>query len=236
MFMLRLQFLVLYKLKIGKIMRKNIPLLYWMITILFLGGCGPQISDSATTLPTSRTVVTEKDAWIAPDEPDTPYPDEIIFNPEHATQGSFSTTGWSPFDTPQSRALLEFDLGSLPKSVQTAYLWIYIQQVQPNKAHTAERSVILERNTASWEETDVTWNTKPASVETDLSIPYNEIIENDWLIFEITDLYHDWKNGTYPNYGVQLRIDDETFTNTGITARSSDYPESEYHPRIVIVE
>jgi len=54
----------------------------------------------------------------------------------------------------------------------------------------------------------------------------------EWKTVDITQLYRDWKNGIYPNYGIQLTPTATNQTNGAFL--SSDHPDPETRPKLVI--
>lgn len=99
------------------------------------------------------------------------------------------------------RALIRFDLSSLPSDIQDAKLVISLVPVAGQGSST---TLYLYRVTEDWDEMAVTWNTQPAFDPT----PYCEIeIEHPAepvpLECDLTSLYNEWKTGT-ANYGILL--------------------------------
>jgi murein DD-endopeptidase MepM/ murein hydrolase activator NlpD len=106
-------------------------------------------------------------------------------------------------------SLLEFDLGGMPPNASSAKLELF---AFPQRG-VGTTGMYLDRITEFWDwKTMGTgsdferlwWADRPAAVQWipgALPAP----IEGQWYSIDITDLYNAWQNGTYPNYGLQLR-------------------------------
>jgi hypothetical protein len=107
--------------------------------------------------------------------------------------------------------LLQFDLSGIPAgaTINSATLELY-----NTTAPSSTYAVDVNRNTAIWSETSVTWNTKPS-----YATPYEaQIIPTTavgWKIWTVTAAVQDWYNGTYTNYGFTVRPD-ATSGNTNV--------------------
>lgn len=62
-------------------------------------------------------------------------------------------------------------------------------------------SVTLNRITSSWTEGGVTWNNQPTYTTTG-QVSMGTPTWDQRKVVDITQFYKDWKNGTYPNYGM----------------------------------
>ena len=93
--------------------------------------------------------------------------------------------------------LLRFDISSLPANITSAKIYLYCFG-DNGGLHT---SMYLDRITAPWDET-TKWINQPSSTNI-ATIPTPTL--NAWYVIDITDLYQQWKNGTYQNYGIKLR-------------------------------
>ncbi|CAK0758142.1 hypothetical protein CCP3SC5AM1_2480001 [Gammaproteobacteria bacterium] len=95
--------------------------------------------------------------------------------------------------------LLKFNLDNLPPLVDKVEIHLY-----PMVQGEQYTSMSLDRVTSNWIEDSVTWNTKPSYIYLK-TIPAP--VTGTWYIIDITSIYHNWKNGTFTNYGIQLRPD-----------------------------
>jgi len=112
--------------------------------------------------------------------------------------------GWSDW----YYSLLQFNLTGLPTKATSAALYLYCYNLSGGGT-----PLYLDRITTTWDwRTSGTgcdrdrlwWADKPSAIQWvagQLSTPTQAC----WYRVDITDLYNAWQNGTYPNYGVQLR-------------------------------
>ncbi|MCP4688586.1 MAG: DNRLRE domain-containing protein, partial [Desulfobacterales bacterium] len=95
-------------------------------------------------------------------------------------------------------ALLRFNIDKLPEDIESASLKIYQYEVWEGYARTT--LAIVKRITESWDEMAVTFNTRPAAADTEISTVINTTIE--WKQWDVTSLYRAWRSGESPNYGL----------------------------------
>jgi serine protease len=134
-------------------------------------------------------------------------------------------------------ALLEFDLTGLPQQVAEARLELFCLTSRSG----VTTSLYLDRIAAAWDwRTQGTgrdrerlwWSDKPVTTPwRPAALP--EPVQGAWYTLDITDLYQEWKNGTQPNYGLQLRP--SSGANRWSEFASSEHADSALRPRLVIV-
>jgi len=160
-----------------------------------------------------------KDTYISELSPTVNYgSDDVI------SAGSDSTN-------PQRRALLQFDLASIPanSSVTSAILALYLYSVSTS----IDINITTHRITDSWDESAVNWNIQPGhhteAVGTTavgaVSATYN---------FTITSLVSLHVASPSTNYGVMLKSP-ETTASERKTFRSSDYSDSTQRPKLTVI-
>lgn len=126
-------------------------------------------------------------------------------------------------------SLVEFDLSSLPTNqvIASATLEIFNDRILSGPS-----TIELYRITSSWLENTVNWSTQPT---VDLSTPITNIggapTVSTWVVWDITDWVSGWYNGTYDNFGFELR---NTTSGVDIRFRSSDYGDTPYRPKLTI--
>jgi Leucine-rich repeat (LRR) protein len=102
----------------------------------------------------------------------------------------------------QYYSLIEFDLTTLPAAPAiSAKLYLYSMA---NLGTPTE--MYLDRITEfwDWDRNDrLWWADRPATEQWGNILPAAE--RNVWYSIDITDLFNAWQDGTYPNYGIQLR-------------------------------
>src|SRR3990167_2920943 len=96
----------------------------------------------------------------------------------------------------------------------------FCKDLYPFSEGDSTTSMYLDRATSTWDENTGWYNGKPsyANIST-ISAP----TVGTWYSIDITDLYNEWQNGTYQNYGIQLRP--VSYWNNYSTFYSSDYTE-----------
>ena len=108
-------------------------------------------------------------------------------------------------------SLIQFDLSNRPRHARTVHLELFCF-TQRGIGTTA---IYVDRITGQWD-----WQTQgtgsdhqrlwwadrpPAEQLTSISQPQPAPTVGQWFVIDITDLYNKWQDGTYPNFGVQLR-------------------------------
>lgn len=113
-----------------------------------------------------------------------------------------------------ARSLLKFDTTSLAgKHILSATLKLY----EYHSYSCTPRAVNVYRNTANWNPSTVTWASgMPATSGTvwgtaNVAYGYSASCPDNWVSFTgLEQLIDYWAQGTYPNYGFQVRAADET--------------------------
>ena len=119
-----------------------------------------------------------------------------------------------------------WDLSSLPtaSSVSTVKLWLYFT------ASGNDPAFQVRRVTSNWDEATLTRNNYPAATAWG---SWTGIVSDGWHSIDITELYKNWQNGVWPNYGIELAPTRNNNTNGLI--HSSDYlPNPALRPKLVI--
>jgi len=96
-------------------------------------------------------------------------------------------------------------------------------KIYNNVGGTYSAEVCVYRVTESWNENDVTWNSRPALGE---EYDCKTINSAGWWVFDITDLVQGWVNGSYENYGLALCSE----SSSEVQFYSKDYSDPSYHP------
>jgi len=131
-------------------------------------------------------------------------------------------------------SLLRFDLAGLPADIVSARLELY----STRQRGAGNTPMFLDRITRSWDWwlqgtgrdlERLWWADRPTATQV-ASLP--SPTQYAWYSIDITNLYRQWQDGTYPNYGIQLRP--ATVSNTWNEFFSSDYDNPEFLPRLVL--
>ncbi len=134
--------------------------------------------------------------------------------------------GWGD----EYHSLLQFDLAGMPSRARSASLELY-----RNDRRGAPVGMFLDRIVEPWSWTDrLWWADRPAAVQWRQD-PLPPAPLNAWYSIDVTDLYNAWMDGTYPNYGLQLRPT-SNWPEVFNVFWSSDYlQDPSRRPRLVVV-
>ena len=134
-------------------------------------------------------------------------------------------------------SLLQFDLAGLPQQASAVRLELHCL----SSGSGSPAGLLLDRLTEDWDwriqgtgrdRQRLWWADRPDSVQwgaQELPAP----VPGSRYTIDITDLYHAWQNGTFPNLGLQLRPT-STANRWGIFA-SSQHSDPALRPRLVVV-
>jgi hypothetical protein len=134
-------------------------------------------------------------------------------------------------------SLLQFDLTGLPQQASSVRLELYC--LSSGSGTTTE--LLLDRVTEDWDwriqgtgrdRQRLWWADRPDWLQwraQELPAP----TPGAWSTIDITDLYQAWKNGTFPNYGLQLRP--TSIDNSWGIFASSQHSNPALRPRLVVV-
>ena len=141
--------------------------------------------------------------------------------------------GWGD----QYYSLLRFDLAGLPANVTSAVLHLYCYHQDGGGT-----PMYLERITTFWDwhiqgtgrdRERLWWADRPSTLQWSVGQIPNPA-QGQWYAVDITSLYNDWQDGTFPNYGLQLRPA-FFFDNNFNEFYSSDFSDdSSLRPKLVI--
>ena len=144
----------------------------------------------------------------------------VYYQEGRPDSGVLSFGGWGDY----YYDYLEFDLSQCPTAEEVTKAEIYIYAIiAPN-----DPNIEIMRITESWTESGVNYQNNPASVF------YKNfgLVNAGWNSIDITDLYKDWLNGGYPNFGIKFSPTANNQTNSAFV--SSDNEEESLHPKLVI--
>ena len=125
------------------------------------------------------------DAWVDQANPDTNY------------NGQATIKVARNADSTVIHSYVKFDITDFPDSVESVKYRFKVTAI------TSLVGIRIERVTADWDASTITWNNKAATAGN-----YGEqhITTVGWKEIDITDLYNLWKDGTYTNYGIGLTL------------------------------
>jgi len=159
------------------------------------------------------TIYSTKSTFVRNDIPDGNYGDSTFL-----ADGRYS--GGTIFFS-----LVEFDLTTCPGAIKTALLYYTVYEIVEGSGSSS----VVKRNTASWLENTVSWNTKPATTGNYGTFNLNAVGAKS---VDITNLIKEWKAGTYSNYG--LTLENAMAAGNEVFSRSDDYAVEAERPRLII--
>lgn len=159
--------------------------------------------------------------WIKPGN-DTFY-GTVYFTSGNPNQPKLYIGGWNDdyYD------FLQFDVSNGPSASKTksATLWLYGSA--PN-----DPQLQVQRILEAWTNTSVSISNDPPCDPTTIATMDPVPTAPGWFKVDITGLYQGWKNGSFPNYGLELVPTNNDQTNGSVA--SSENPDANLRPHLVI--
>jgi hypothetical protein len=120
-----------------------------------------------------------------------------------------------------NRGLIQFDLSTIPVSsvITNATITFYV----PNSFDGVARTVNIHRITNTWTENTVTWNTQPTFDATIAGTILVTTTGQTPITTDLSTLFSGWVNSSYTNYGLLMKMNDESTANTYKQFSSSDH-------------
>ncbi|HBX49685.1 MAG TPA: hypothetical protein DEH02_01300 [Bacteroidales bacterium] len=198
---------------------------YFYLLIILLAFC---ITGSGQVNTTNYTVTIkpDKDALVTNGAPTTNYGNYTLFK-------SFAGSAYGQgIPNLYYRSLIEFNLSAIPQNavIKSAVLTLYgiahEQLTQPNASY-------LQRVSATWSESTVTWNNQPASVtDNRIGLPSSTSATQNYTV-DVSYFVQNWINGTLANYGFLFKLQNEV-KYTSMSFGSSDNSDTTKRPVLVI--
>jgi len=130
------------------------------------------------------------------------------------------------------RSLLHFDLRHIPVNAEILQAELYLYH-HPGHSHSGSNAGKINRITTSWDEQSVTWNNQPSiSTVNEAYIP-TTLSSTENIQVNVTALVQDMVNYPGSAHGFRIQQVNET-SHRGMVFASSDYPDPNLHPRLVI--
>ena len=171
--------------------------------------------------------ISGKDAIIENTLPNSNFGDFTLCTIFAWTSGGFFTT---------ARSLVEFDLSQIPVNtkIKAAKLSLYWASYDNLTEQTGSNYFSIYRVTQPWDEYSVTWNNQPSTSEVHkVDVGKSKSVDQSYLNIDVTDLVQDMIDDPNNSYGFMLKLDDEIPYKLVVTA-SSDNPDSNKHPKLII--
>lgn len=135
-----------------------------------------------------------------------------------------------------SRVLIEFDFSDIPIQTQidSATLSLFWVSEGNLTGQTGENAFSIYKVTQSWQENSVTWNNQPATnTDNSVSVPKSISGEQSYIDINVTTLVQDMINNPSENHGFMIKLDEE-FPYKLVIVASSDHPDQNKHPKLVV--
>lgn len=144
------------------------------------------------------------------------------------------TAGGSAFN---QRSMIKFDLSALPSDaiILNANLSLFCNTITGHHQHqSGNNACLLERIIQPWDQSTANWNNQPASTSTGaVTIPVSTYEFQDYPDINITNLVEFWHANPEQNYGMIMRLIEETQYNCMVFG-SSDHVDETKRPLLVI--
>jgi len=151
------------------------------------------------------------------------------------------STSWTMSGSPINyRTLLNFDLSSIPAGsiIQSATLSFYSDPnitsgIGSNQSLSGSNSCVLQKVTAAWSPTSVTWNTQPATTTTNRVWIPPSVSSTENISVDITSMLQDMVSNPASNFGMMLMLENEINYRSRNYA-STDHSNTAIRPKLVI--
>jgi hypothetical protein len=138
-----------------------------------------------------------------------------------------------------NQSVIDFDLSNIPDEVEinSAYLSLYGLDTIDGIGHSTisgPNECWLQRITTDWEESTVTWNTRPSTTtDNQVAIYKSSNYTQDYLDIDVSDLVKDMYRKPESSFGFLLKLQTEEKYRRMVFA-SSDHNNADKHPKLVI--
>lgn len=177
-----------------------------------------------------------KDAMISNLEPDKNFGDHKYFEATFLSEPILTVMRLN-------RSLLWFDLTQLPKSAIIKKVILRLSYDVPvpwdstifatDITSTNFIGGVLQQVTEPWEESKVTWNNQPASIEANQVLIPPFIRNVNFIEVDVTRLFVPMTANPLPDHGMKFRLwPEDKFP--GFRFASSDFPEPSMRPKLII--
>jgi hypothetical protein len=130
--------------------------------------------------------------------------DTLIISDDPNTNFDGSSLAFGNFAMGDRESLIEWDISDLPAGAVITDAMTELYCMYASDAPTAD--VFLHMCTDSWDESTVTWNTKPSTTNEDkITADWPE--SDYWYAVDVTTFVDNWYTGTWDNYGMLVRAD-----------------------------
>lgn len=139
------------------------------------------------------------------------------------------------------RSFIQHDLSGVPQNVIIKRA-VFCGYDLFHDGNADSGTVNIAKVTSAWEENTLSWNYQPSFEGTYLKEDMPPPGVNKWTSWDITDLVQGWIDGTYPNYGLHVKNNNEDgykttwdIFNRYYSEEYASYIEIEYEPRKYLI-
>ncbi len=128
---------------------------------------------------------------------------------------------------------IQFNLPAIPPNhtLQKVEIQLFYPTSNPFPHTTGNNQMYVQRITSNWGEASLSWVNRPSFTTVDqIPVAAASFGTQDYKV-DITGIAEEWFDGTLPNYGVRLKLQNPT-TYRRATFATSEHPDSNLHPRI----
>ncbi|MCF8378812.1 MAG: DNRLRE domain-containing protein [Bacteroidales bacterium] len=178
-----------------------------------------------------------KDAMITDLNPDKNFGDHMYFVASYLTEPVLTVMR-------TKNSLIQFNLGSLPKSARIESVLLTVAFERPvwdslwsglDDYMLLNQGLVLQQIVEPWDEYSVTWSNQPKTIEANqVFIPSMDALSSNIRTYDVTRLFIPMQEIAAPNYGMMLKLSQENIIPGGWSFASSDYPIKEMRPKLIV--
>lgn len=159
------------------------------------------------------------------------------FGTNYGNASTIEVSNWYKYFRTAERGYMNFDLSALPDEtpIISANLRLYVDTTNKLNANANLPNVLyFRRNTQSWNEQTISWNTAPDStIFQQTVVPCSTITSKSYFNANIAPLVRHWMSNPSEKFGLLLQL--EEFNQlTWLRIFSSDHPTAAYRPKLTI--
>ena len=135
------------------------------------------------------------------------------------------------------RSIIEFDLPFLPKEavVTDARLSLFYNTESSTPGQLGDNAAVIRRLVEPWDENTVAWAQQPQYTnENEVFIPASSTPDQDYIDIDVTELVRDMYEFPNNSHGFILMLQNEEGVGKAMKFYSSDGPNPDERPRLVI--
>jgi len=200
----------------------------WIAIIILMAGTGSLLAQEQEVI-----IYPDKDAGLW-DLDRTPYGGLNYRTMNSGSSPEFYVHRWTWSTWYIKRALIEFNLSQIPENAVITEATLTLSGVAHNPLQRSNESYLYRINQA-WTENVVTWENQPTVIENDKAYLHASTSPTEVYNVDLKTIVQSWIDGYYPNYGLMLKLANETTTSyTKLEFASSDHTNPAMRPKLTI--